>query len=83
MELLFILVGKPDGTKQAITLGFDQTSNDGEHFVQRGTSENQLQNIKYRLTGEQRRRIRRRFDSRQNWCGRLGCSLHVSSPRAI
>jgi hypothetical protein len=47
MNLPFVFVRKPDGAQGAFALRFDQLSNDCEHFRQRRSSKNQLENLEY------------------------------------
>jgi len=64
IELLSVLIEKPDRAKQTVTLGFNQPGDDGQHFIERRTRENELQNIQYRLARKQARLTLRLLDSR-------------------
>ena len=76
MQLFSGLIGKPDRAQRAFALRFDQASDDRQHFRQRRTSKNQLQNAKYSFAGEEDRFALRLFHARHRFYGRFRCLLH-------
>jgi len=63
MEILSVLIGKPDSAQHAFALRLGQPSNDREYFSERRARKNQLENPKYRLAGKETGLVLRPFDS--------------------
>ena len=76
MQLFSGLVGKPDCAHCSFASGFDQSSDDRQHFRQRRSRKNQLQDVEYSLAGEEGRFVLVLFNARQSLHSIRRCSLH-------
>ena len=65
MNLPFVSIRKPDGAQDAFALRFNQLSNDREHFRQRRSGKNQLQNVEYGFAGKEARLVLCPFRARK------------------
>src|ERR1700739_560734 len=78
-KLAPVFVRKPNGAQCTVAPGLNEPSNDCEHISQRGSGENQSQNVEHRFRREQTGLIPHFFIARNQTCWGMYCRLHQLS----
>src|SRR5580698_880167 len=79
MELIPVVVRKPDGAQCTIAPRFNDPCNDCEHFSQRSSGKNHSQNVQHRLGGKESRLVLCLLFAQYEMCRGMNCRLHQLS----